>query len=315
MPNVIWSQDSFTQGEISPLMYAKGSVGNYNDALKTAQNVLCKPQGAATKRFGTLYQSTLSGFSNANEMILATFQYANESVYQLIFYQNAIEIYLEGILIATVTTTFTTYEIQNMDFTTLGVQFVMAFIGGRRPQTLTRTPDTGNAIISVSGKLMTLTAAITPGLIVPVQLSIPGTIVSAPQVINGVTYFAYQVDINQIELYQTSEDAKARINAFVFTSMTGVINKVYTFNTWTLANYFFLIFPVFDFIQNYNNNGFTPDHTYNASNKVVADQDVFTPAMVGGIFVGNGGIGRIIFYQDPRTIFIANITLCQIIVE
>ena len=37
MSQVLWSQDIFTKGEISPLMYARVSVSPYYNGLKTAK--------------------------------------------------------------------------------------------------------------------------------------------------------------------------------------------------------------------------------------------------------------------------------------
>ena len=55
MTHQLWSQDVFTKGEISPLMYARVSVSPYYNGLKTATNVITFPQGAAGKRFGTIF--------------------------------------------------------------------------------------------------------------------------------------------------------------------------------------------------------------------------------------------------------------------
>ena len=47
MPFSLWSQDIFSKGELSPFMYARATVNEYNNGLKTAQNVLTYPTGAA----------------------------------------------------------------------------------------------------------------------------------------------------------------------------------------------------------------------------------------------------------------------------
>src|ERR1700689_400111 len=97
----LWSQDVFSKGELSPFMYGRATVAEYGNGLKTAQNVLTYPTGAAGKRFGTLYQATTTGFTSANDVYFDSFQYLNECVYQLIFAPNNIYIYLEGGLVAT----------------------------------------------------------------------------------------------------------------------------------------------------------------------------------------------------------------------
>ena len=60
MPYQLWSQDNFSKGELSPYMYGRVTVNEYNNGLKQAKNVLTYPTGAAGKRFGTLFQSVLS---------------------------------------------------------------------------------------------------------------------------------------------------------------------------------------------------------------------------------------------------------------
>src|SRR5579872_7580732 len=105
MPYTLWSQDIFTRGELSPLMYARATVNEYNNGLKTAQNTLTYTSGAVGKRFGTIYQATLSGLTSYKDLSFSTFQYLNECVYQLVYVPGNIFVYLEGILIATVTTT------------------------------------------------------------------------------------------------------------------------------------------------------------------------------------------------------------------
>jgi len=93
----LWSQDIFSRGELSPFMYARCTVNEYNSGLKTAQNVENYPTGAAGKRFGTLFQAILSGLTSFDQLYFQTFQYLNECVYQLVFTPLKIAIYLEGV--------------------------------------------------------------------------------------------------------------------------------------------------------------------------------------------------------------------------
>src|SRR5260221_44922 len=109
MAYTLWSQDIFTKGELSPFMYARATVNEYGNGLKKAQNVLTYPTGAAGKRFGTLYNATLSGLSSFSDLYFQTFQYLNICVFQLVFTPLNIAIYLEGTLNANVTTTIEIY--------------------------------------------------------------------------------------------------------------------------------------------------------------------------------------------------------------
>ena len=67
----LWSQDNFSRGELSPYMYAKAQVAAYYNGLRTAQNVLSYPTGAAGKRFGTLFQNTLDSSITASTEIFS----------------------------------------------------------------------------------------------------------------------------------------------------------------------------------------------------------------------------------------------------
>ncbi len=55
MTQAIWSQDIFSRGELSPLMYSRVTVNAYYNGLKVAKNVITFPQGCAGKRFGTIF--------------------------------------------------------------------------------------------------------------------------------------------------------------------------------------------------------------------------------------------------------------------
>src|SRR5215469_14365931 len=129
MAYTLWSQDIFSKGELSPFMYARVSVQEYNNGLKTAQNVLTYPTGAAGKRFGTYYNATLSNITSFNQIFFQTFQYLNECVYQLVFTPLNIAIYLEGIIVANVTTTLTQPQVYNLINTVLGPIFRVTGIG------------------------------------------------------------------------------------------------------------------------------------------------------------------------------------------
>src|ERR1017187_7864337 len=138
MAQVLWSQDIFTKGEISPLMYARVSVSPYYNGLMTAKNVITFPQGAAGKRFGTTYQNTIAGITSADQIFFASMQYLNECVYLIVIIPNAINIYLEGILVQTITGTILGANvIRLIDHTILDTAFRVT-CGIYAPQDITR---------------------------------------------------------------------------------------------------------------------------------------------------------------------------------
>jgi len=295
----LWSQDNFSKGELSPFMYARVSVQQYYSGMKTAQNVLTFPTGAAGKRFGTLYQATLTGFTTAQEIFFETFQYANEAVYQLLFKPDKIDIFLEGILVKTVTSTgLNATDVFNLDSTVLGTHFR---ITGQSfaPKDLVRTANAGNVISSVSGGVWNMTTAITAGLILPLQVTTSGALpTTIPQIVAGVTYFGLHLTTSTIALYPTSQDAKNRTNAFTLVDNGSGTNTVIEFNTWNLVTVTFKNLPIYDFDDGYDGITFTPAAVSGASIDLNASSPIFTAAMAGGAFIGGGGVARIIQFSS-----------------
>lgn len=296
----LWSQTNFSRGELSPYMYARADVQEYYNGLKTAQNVITYPTGAAGKRFGTLYGSTLTGFTLPTEIFFNTFQYLDECVYQLLFAPDKIFIYLEAILVATVTSTgLNAYNVYNLDNTVLNAAFRVTG-QGFQPKDLTRKPDSGNVIASVGGGVWTLTAPIVAGLVVPVQITTSGTLpTTIPQINAGVTYFAKNVTTSTMKLYPTSLDAKFNTNAFTLVNNGSGTNTLFTLNTWTFANVTFKNLPFYDFnsaVVSYDALTFTPSAVGGTGVTITvsgAGYSLLDTSYIGGAFIGNGGSGTI----------------------
>ena len=73
MTSTLWSQDFFGKGELSPLMYSRITLNAYYQSLKTAKNVICYPQGAAGKRFGTLYLNEVTAVTDYSQIYFKSF--------------------------------------------------------------------------------------------------------------------------------------------------------------------------------------------------------------------------------------------------
>lgn len=307
MPFTIWSQDIFSKGELSPLMYARATVNEYNNGLKTAQNVLTFPTGAAGKRFGTLYQATLTNFTAYNQIYFNTFQYLNECVYQLLFTPGVIYIYLEGIFIASVSMSLTALNVWEMSTTVIGPIFRttgQAF----KPMDLKRSPDTPQTVNAFTSTTFTVaSAAYGAGRVLPVKFAVTGgTIMQTTRPITaGVTYFVASLSTTQAVLFETPEEAKAFLinpadtsNAFVITSLGTGTTTVIVQNTWTFAASVFKNLPVYDFngsTTSYDALTFTPSATTGAAVTITVSGP-YAPldsSYVGGAFIGAGGSARI----------------------
>ena len=77
-------QTNFTTGELDPLVRARGELKAYDNALETAQNVICQPQGGVTRRPGTKFINELTG-SPANGVRLVPFEFSVSDSYMLCF--------------------------------------------------------------------------------------------------------------------------------------------------------------------------------------------------------------------------------------
>ena len=301
----LWSQDIFSKGELSPYMYARATTNEYGNGLKTAQNVLTYPTGAAGKRFGTLYQTTFdSSITNANQFYFNTFQYLDECVYQVMIAPGTIYIFLEGIQVATVSNSFNAYVAFHITITVLGNIFRITGTG-IQPMDLTRSSNSGISITSFTGPnyLVASSASLTVGQVLPVDFSNSGVgsalPTTDPQIIVGVTYFINAVSATMFSVYSSSYNAKFNIDPFTILDAGMAAVGFTIFNTWTLANTTFKNLPVYDFngaTTSYDALTFTPSATMGTSVTVTvsdAGYSLLDSSYVGGAFIGAGGTSRI----------------------
>jgi len=306
LANQLWSQNNFTKGELSPYVYARADIAQYYTGLKTALNVITYPQGAAGKRFGTLYKADLTGFTSRFDIYFQTFQYLNECVYQILFKPDAIDIFLEGILVATVASTgLPGPTVYNIDYTILDNHFRVA-VEGFRPKDLTRAASAANVILSTAANQFTLTTAIVSGLVLPVRITSSLTLpVTIPQVRPGITYFVKNTSTSTVKLYGSSYNAANDIDAYTISTIGTGTSNVVPLNTWAFANVGFKNLPVYDFAGGYNTLTFTPSAVSGAAVTLTASGAIFTAAMVGGAYVGGGGVGRITVFTDTTHVTLA----------
>jgi hypothetical protein len=310
MAALTWSQDIFSKGELSPLLYGRVTVTAYYNGVKSGRNCITYPQGGIGKRFGTLYQNVITGVTDYRQIFFDTFEYLNECTYILVIIPDSIQIYLEGILVATVAATgITAAMIPQLDTTILENRFRVSSgvnnIGATafRPRDLLRTANAANAIVTAAADLLTLTNALTSGTIYPVQFTTTGTLpTTVPQVTTNKTYFLYMTGTTTAELYGTAEEAKARENKYTITNNGAGTNNAYVLNTWAFSNVNFKNVPVYDFENNYSAISFTPGAQLGYNITLTASAPIFTTGMVGGAFAGNGGVGRIISWTSTTVV-------------
>jgi len=304
MTDILWSQDFFAKGELSPLMYSRVTLNAYYQGLKRAKNVITYPQGSAGKRFGTEYLNEITGVTEYTQMYFKSFQYLNECCYLLVFKPDSIDIYLEGILIATVATSgILLGEIPLIDHTVLDNRFRVT-TGVLPPKDLIRTANAANAGVSGAADIVTWTTPLLAGAIYPFRitstLTLPTTV---PQVRSNRTYFMRTLTTTTGQIYSSAEDAKEEINHYTVSSGgTGTVNYFFL-NTWTFSNVVFKNLPVFDFTGGYDTSAFTPGAVtgYGITITRTSGAFNFVAAYVGGVFSGNGGIARITATNGTNT--------------
>jgi hypothetical protein len=293
MTHILWSQDFFAKGELSPLMYSRITLNAYYQGLKRAKNVLCLPQGSAGKRFGTRFVTKLTGLTNYRQIFFKSFQYLNECCYLLVFYNDSIAIYLEDNLVATVTGTgIMADEIQLIDHTVLDNRFRVT-TGIYQPKDLIRTPNSPLAL-TVVGNTFTVAVPQTAGFVYPARFTAAVMPTTTPQIHANKTYFIRFITTTTFKAYSTAEEAAADINAYTVSS-AGTTPFVIIQNTWAFSNVTFKNRPVFDFTGGYDTSEFTPAAVSGYSVNITRTSGTFnmTANYIGGAFIGNGGIARI----------------------
>lgn len=105
MARFVTVQTNFTTGELDPLLRARIDLKSYENALETAQNVFCQPQGGITRRSGTRYINSLPNAgsdSAANGVRLVAFEFSTSDSYMLAFTHNRMHVYKNGALITNI---------------------------------------------------------------------------------------------------------------------------------------------------------------------------------------------------------------------
>jgi hypothetical protein len=117
--------NKFTAGELDPKFLGEVDYEGYRKGARKLRNVVCTPQGAATKRFGTVYEATLEndvGFITTEaECRIIAFEYLSSEIYWFLLMSDGIggcrlQIYLDDALQQTIDpfSTFTTDQIPDI---------------------------------------------------------------------------------------------------------------------------------------------------------------------------------------------------------
>lgn len=112
MPRLRTLQTNFNAGVLDPRLAARTDLKSYYQGADTGKNVLALPQGGLKRRPGMAYQATLGAESR-----LFTFSFNVEQTYVMAFQNEAIKVYKDGVLQATVSTSYTLAQVKALNVT------------------------------------------------------------------------------------------------------------------------------------------------------------------------------------------------------
>lgn len=101
MTRYVTVQTNFTTGELDPLARSRVDLKAYQNALETAKNVICQPQGGVTRRPGSKFINELGG-SPENGTRLIAFEFSTSDSYMLAFTTNRMYVYKNKQLITNI---------------------------------------------------------------------------------------------------------------------------------------------------------------------------------------------------------------------
>jgi hypothetical protein len=110
-------QTNFTSGELDPLLRSRVDLKAYDNAVETAKNVICQPQGGVTRRPGTKFINELTG-APGNGVRLVPFEFSVNDSYMLCFTNDTMFVYKNKALVHTESgTNITSALLANMCWT------------------------------------------------------------------------------------------------------------------------------------------------------------------------------------------------------
>jgi hypothetical protein len=113
-------QSAFNSGVLDARLLARIDTKQYFNGMQQGDNVLCLPQGGVKRRPGMEF------IDDAGEQSrVVSFIFSNTQAYLLVFRNNAIDVYYNDVKQTTVTTTYTTAELMDIQFTQSGDTMIL----------------------------------------------------------------------------------------------------------------------------------------------------------------------------------------------
>lgn len=311
MGTISWSQDKFSYGELTPYMYGHIQTEARQFSLKTCKNTIVNAQSGVSKRFGTKFLASLrkSNVYSYKDYYMEDWSFSDGCDYVTVFTPGFIDIYLEGYLVKTITTSYNYKDLEEIDSTIYRNAMVIT-ASSQQPYWIQRDFETSIAINSVASNVLTLNAAYTNapvGSVLPVQFTYAVAPTATPAIITGYTYFIKLLTTTTVAVYSAIEDAANQENQITITAIgttpfIGILNAF----TYTALPIRADLFPQFDFgFADYSTVTFTPGAgfgtigatitiTASAAFNVNGVATGFTNQYINGSIQFNGGLARII---------------------
>lgn len=147
----------FTKGEISPKYYGRVDKQFYYQGAKTLQDLIVLPQGGVTRTPGTYYIAAITSGSGSDDVV-RLYNYTPQSGYNylLVFKHQAVDIYKDGTLKASVTTSYDGHELDELQFCPVDTSLIITH-GSHQPMALDWTNDTTWALTNYWGTYFSTT--------------------------------------------------------------------------------------------------------------------------------------------------------------
>ena len=142
-------QTNFTSGELDPLVRARIDLKSYNNALDTAKNVICQPQGGIARRPGTKFINELAG-TPARGVRLVPFEFSTADHYMLCFTNDTMYVYKNKALVHTQTSTGITSGYLDSMCWTQSADTLILVQEDMQPRKIIRNTDTSWTISTIT---------------------------------------------------------------------------------------------------------------------------------------------------------------------
>ena len=139
---ILFSQNAFNTGEVSPRLYSRQDTEKYSSGLKTATNCILTPHGPAHRRNGSKFIREVK--TSANQTYLFKYEFDTDESYIIEAGNLYFRFYKDGAVLGApyeVTTPYTTAQLPDVTYIQSGRNIYFAH-SSHSPRVLTRRGDT-----------------------------------------------------------------------------------------------------------------------------------------------------------------------------